>query len=74
MTIIQKLRARLVIRQVAKRFGISAAQCRAEIQETIREAWATTDPNVKAQQIQLVGEERVPSPEEFMLLVSDLCK
>lgn len=71
MTIIQKLRAALVIRQVAKQQGISTARCRAEIQEAIDAAWATSDPEVKLTQIQLVGDSHVPSPEEFMLLVAD---
>lgn len=70
MTIIQKLRASLVIRQVAKQQGISTSQCRAEIQEAITEAWATADPQAKRLQIQLVGEERIPTPEEFITLVS----
>ena len=74
MTIIQKLRVSLVIRQVAHRQGISTDQCRAAIQEAISEAWRTADPTVRQRQIQLVGEERIPTPEEFILLVSDQLK
>jgi hypothetical protein len=70
MTIIQKLRASLVIRQVAKQQGISTSQCRSEIQEAITEAWVTADPQAKLLQIQLVGEERIPTPEEFIILVA----
>ena len=70
MTIIQKLRARKVITRVAKQWGISTVQCRAEMAATITEAWATTDPEAKRYQLELVGEERVPSPEEFILLIS----
>lgn len=70
MTIIQKLRARQIITRVARRHGISTEQCRADIQAVIDAAWATTDPEVKFQQIRLVGEGRVPTPEEFIFLIS----
>ena len=70
MTIIQKLRARRVIARVAQQQGISTAQCRAEIAAVITEAWATTDPLAKDRQIRLVGDSRIPSPEEFILLIS----
>ena len=69
MTIIQKLRARAVIHRVARQQGISTAQCRADMIEAIRAAWATTDPQVRDQQIQLVGDSHTPSPEEFILLI-----
>ena len=71
MTIIQKLRAQLIIRQVAHRQGISTTQCRAEMAAAIEEAWSTANPVVRQRQIQLVGEERIPTPEEFILLISD---
>lgn len=71
MTIIQFIRAKLVIRQVAKQFGISTAQCRADMIEAIRVAWDTADPVAKQEQIRLVGEGRVPSPEELMVLLSE---
>lgn len=70
MTIIQKIRARRVIAKVAKQQGISTAQCRADMAEAIRSAWATTDPQAKNRQIQLVGEGRVPTPEELIFLIS----
>jgi hypothetical protein len=70
MTVIQKIRARRTIAKVAKQQGISTAQCRAEMSEAIRAAWATTDPQAKERQIQLVGEGRVPTPEEFIVLLS----
>ncbi len=59
-----------IIAQVANRHGISTDQCRAEIQAAIDAAWATTDPEVKDWQIRLVGEGRVPTPEEFIILIS----
>ena len=71
MTIIQKLRAQLVIRQVAHRQGIATDRCRAEMAAVIAEAWRTSDPTVRQRQIQLVGKERIPTPEEFILLISD---
>lgn len=70
MTITQKIRAQLVIRQVAQQNGISVAECRAAMIEAIREAWATTDPAARQRQIELVGEGRVPTPEEFIFLIS----
>ena len=72
MTIIQKLHAQNTIARVAKQQGVSTSQCRSEIAACIAEAWATTDPTVKQRQIQLVGEERIPTPEEFIVLVADL--
>lgn len=66
----QKIRALLVIRQVAKQQGISTAQCRANIAAAIDEAWATRDPETRQKQIELVGDSHKPTPEEFLLLVS----
>ena len=71
MTIIQKLRARSIIRTVAARQGISTAQCRAEMAEAIREAWNSADPAVKQRQIDLAGEGSVPTPEEFILRMAE---
>jgi membrane peptidoglycan carboxypeptidase len=72
VTIIRKLRAQLVIRQVAQQQGISTAQCRAAMAEAIRDAWDTGDPVIRQRQIELVGEGRVPTPEEFIVLVSGI--
>lgn len=74
MTIIQKLRAGRIIRKVASQQGISATQCRAEMAAAIREAWATSDQEARLRQIQLVGEERIPTPEEFIVLLSGLIR
>lgn len=71
MTITQYLRARMTIVKIAKQHGISTDQCRADIAESIRAAWDTSDPVVKDRQIQLVGEDRVPSPEEFIVLMAN---
>lgn len=72
MTIMQKLRAKLVICQVAYRQGISPARCRKEIADTIAEAWASDDPQTKAVQIRLVGDLHIPTPEELIVLVSKM--
>ena len=69
MTIIQKLRASLVIRQVAHQQGVSVEQCRADIQEAIIEAWGTTDPTTRQRQIRLVGDSHIPNPDELILLI-----
>lgn len=70
MTIIQKLQARNIIARVARQQGISTDHCRADMQEAITAAWATSDPEAKHLQIQLVGKERIPTPEEFITLVA----
>ncbi len=70
MTIIQKLRARKVIAKVAKQQGISTDRCRAEMAAAIESAWETSDPTIRQRQIQLVGEGRTPTPEEFIVLIS----
>lgn len=72
MTIIQKLQAQSVIARVARQQGISTSQCRADMAACISKAWATTDPTIRQCQIQLVGEERIPTPEEFIVLVAGL--
>lgn len=72
MNMLRVIRARRIIARVAKQNGISTAQCRADMAEAIRTAWNTADPEAKQRQFQLVGEGRVPSPEELILLVSDL--
>lgn len=72
MTVTQFIRARKIIARVAKRQGISTAQCRAEMIEAIRAAWATTDPETKDRQIRLIGEGREPTPEEFIILTSKI--
>lgn len=66
----KKLRAWMVIRKVAKQQGISTSQCKADMMAAITEAWATADPQAKDRQIQLVGEDRIPTPEEFIVLIS----
>jgi hypothetical protein len=38
--------------------------------EAIRAAWNTSDPQVKDRQIRLVGEERIPTPEEIIFAIS----
>lgn len=70
MTIIQKLQASRFIARVAKQQGISTSQSRAAIQELIDQTWATSDPEAKYRQIQLVGDSHIPSPEELILLIS----
>ena len=67
MTIAQKLRAKLVICQVAQQNGISVDQCRASMAAAIREAWNTGNPAIR----RLVGEERMPTPEEFIILIAE---
>lgn len=58
------------IKSAADKLGITYQQCYAEIAAAIDEAWATTDPVVKQRQIELVGDSRKPSPEEFISLVT----
>ena len=72
MTIIQKLHAQTIIARVARQQGISTSQCRTAIQDLIDQTWATSDPATKDRQIRLVGDERIPTPEEFIVLVAGL--
>lgn len=72
MTITQKLRAKSVIRRVARAQGMSASQCRADMSAAIETAWNTTDPEIKQRQVELVGESKIPSPEEFILLTAKI--
>ena len=72
MTIIQKLQVKNIIARIAREHEISVDQCRTAMAASIAEAWATTNSVVKQRQIQLVGEERVPTPEEFIVLISSL--
>lgn len=72
MTINQFIRARKIIARVAQQNGISTAQCRADMSEAIRAAWSVADPVMKDRQLRLVGEGRVPTPEEFIILISNL--
>lgn len=72
MTIIQKLHAWSIIAKVAKQQGISTAQCRSDMAACIAEAWATSDPTIRQRQVELVGEERIPTPEEFIVLTAGL--
>ena len=60
----------LVICQVAAQQGITEEQCRYYMAEAIREAWTTTDPEVKQRQIELIGDDHIPSPEELILIIS----
>lgn len=71
MNLMQKFQNLLVIRQVAEQQGITYDQCYTEISTAIDEAWATTDPEVKRRQIELTGSTRKPTPEEFILLISE---
>lgn len=70
MTITQKLRAKKIIARIAKQQGISVSECRSEMIEAIRTAWNTTDPQVKDRQIRLVGEGRIPTPEELISVIA----
>lgn len=70
MNLMKLIRARRIIARIAKQHGISTAQCRTDMAGAILAAWATTDPATKTRQLQLVGEGRVPTPEELIFLIS----
>ncbi len=36
----------------------------------IREAWATTDPAIKAKQIELIGSDEIPDVDELIRLLA----
>lgn len=72
MTIIQFIRAKLIVARVAKQQGISPSRCRADMVAAIEEAWSTSDPEVKLTQTRLVGDSHIPSPEELITILSSL--
>lgn len=45
-----------------------------EIQVAIDFAWATTDPETKQRQLELVGDSHKPTPEELVFLISQKVK
>ena len=59
------LRAKLTIRMIAQKEGVSSATIRASMQEVIDEAWATADPAIMAQQLRRFPTGK-PTVEEFM--------
>lgn len=70
MTIIEQNRAREILRAVAAKNGVSAAEVRQSIQEAIDAAWDNPDPAAKARQQQLFPDGRTPTVEEFLIRVS----
>lgn len=69
MTIIQKIQARKAIHRVAKQQGITVAQCRAEMTAAIEDAWASADLITRQRQSELF-KSRIPTPEEFIFVIS----
>lgn len=62
-----------IIRLVAWSHGISVAQCRSEMMAAIQEAWSTTNPETRQLQLDLVGDDHTPTPEELIFLISEIC-
>lgn len=73
MTIKEQIRAEAVIREVARRNGVTPEQCRKDIQECIDATWASADPAVKEKQQQLFPNGK-PSVETFLLRVTEAVK
>lgn len=66
------IRAKAVIRELARRDGVSPAAVRASMQEAIDEAWATADPAARAEQLRRFPAGK-PTVEAFMIrLAGDL--
>ena len=67
---------RKIIRTVAKKYGISLAQVRAEIQESIRIAYeqTPTDSITAAYQNRIPRQGNIPTPEEFIAYVAKQVK
>lgn len=70
MKITEQIQAKAVIRETARRNGVTPERCRRDIQECIDAAWNTTDPAAKARQQQLFPAGRKPTVEEFLIRVS----
>jgi len=67
---------RKILRTVAKKYGISLAQVRAEIQESIRIAYeqTPTDSITAAYQNRIPRQGNIPTPEEFIAYVAKQVK
>lgn len=70
MNIFEKIKSVEAIKQTANQQRITYQQCYSEITAAIDEAWATTDPEAKRRQIELVGGTHKPTPEEFISLIN----
>ena len=60
-----------VIKEMAKKHGVSEVEIRESICEAIEVAWNTLDPETKRQQRELFPRGK-PSPEEFICVVANM--
>ena len=60
-----------VIKEMAKKKGVSEVESRESICEAIEVAWNTLDPETKRQQRELFPCGK-PSPEEFIRVVANM--
>lgn len=69
MSVSDTIKAKLVIRVVAAKEGVSVAEVRRKMQEALDEAWATADPAAQQRQRELFPDGK-PSLEKFLLTLA----
>lgn len=76
MTIFEKRKAKNTIKKTAKLHGVTAQQCRADMEEAIDEAWKTSrqDPAAKAAWDKYFPDGQKPSVEEFIMVLGTKLK
>lgn len=66
--------ARKILKQVAIKYGISEQEVRTEIEKAIELAKANTDTKVHGQFSQIKCKGDVPTPEEFLIYMTEKCR
>jgi len=69
----KKRDAKDLLKVVARKYGVSVAQVRAEMQTTIEEARNNPDPEKQAEFRKYFG-DRTPTPEEFIYTMTKKIK
>ena len=59
---------KLAIKQIADREGISVKEVKKDMETAIKEGYK--NPETRKKWVELFGEERLPTPEEFICMVS----
>ena len=65
-------RARKAIKQLAKEHGVSEAEVRAEMRETMLAGMANPDPAVQARWASIQWRGKEPTVEEFLACVTEM--
>ena len=63
-----------IIREIAKRHGVSPEEVRAEMEQAIGQAFATQDPKARKLWGEVAPDGTQPTPEEFIFRVAHMAK